>query len=69
MDYTLHKLSGQETRRKKRMESDMPAWWRSKWMIKKSKRQLFQTMVGCARGKQARNHGQIAVNGEEFENG
>jgi hypothetical protein len=38
-------------------------------MIKKSKRQLFQTMVGCARGKQARNHGQIAVNGEEFENG
>lgn len=54
---------------KKIMENDMPPRWRSKWTIKKSKCQLFQTMVGCARGKEARNHGHVTISGEEFESG
>ncbi len=48
------------------MESDMPAWWKSKWMIKKSKRQLLQTMVGHVGGEEVRDHGQIAISGEEM---
>jgi hypothetical protein len=38
-------------------------------MIKKSKGQLLQAMVGHVGGEEARNHGQIAINGEEDESG
>jgi hypothetical protein len=35
-------------------------------MIKKSKRQLLQTMVGHVGGEEVRDHGQIAISGEEM---
>jgi hypothetical protein len=34
-------------------------------MIKKSKRQLLQNMVGHVGGEEVHNHGQIAISGEE----